>query len=345
MRIAIGAVSAAVVGLLLAGVAWPDGPGSLPPLNKKILQFAQDNIGKQVGDGECGTLVIHALMAADARLPTREETLARVFGRRLKDDEKPLPGDIVEFKDVRFEAVDGTGVIQALFHTTVLLKVKDGKFVLLQQNGPGGRVVHELDLSTYELKKGKLIVFRPVPVGTRLPKVELPAAKGSWAEKADPRQKVHYLSDLEEFDVKVAEGRFGKNGELGYGAGDSFQIRVNEKESPNGLSMHPESNTHAVAKYRWGKRAGTFRSFVALNDSAGAPGRRPGEGKIPTAVTFLVLGDGKVLWRSEPVDAARIVQECKVDITGVEVLELRVDCPGSNVNSQAVWLEPRVLLK
>jgi hypothetical protein len=27
------------------------------------------------------------------------------------------------------------------------------------------------------------------------------------------------------------------------------------------------------------------------------------------------------------------------------VLELRVNCPGSYVNAQAVWLEPRILLK
>jgi hypothetical protein len=345
MRRTVWAASGLAVALLLASVAWTDGPATLPPLNEKVLQFAKDHLGQQVGDGECGTLVVQALAAASARLPTREETLARVFGRRLKDDEVPLPGDIVEFKDVRFEAKDRPGGFEALFHTTVLQEVKDGKFVVLQQNGPGGRTVHALDLSTYELKKGKLIVFRPVPVGTRLPKVDLPAAKGSWAEKPAAGKEVRYLSDLAEFDVQVAEGRFAKKGDLGYGAGNSFQIRVKEKQSPKGISMHPESNTHAGAKYRWGKTAGTFLALVALNDSAGAPGRPPGDGKIPTAVTFLVLGDGKVLWKSSPMDAAGEVQECRVDVAGVKVLELRVDCPGTNVNAQAVWLEPRILLK
>ncbi len=158
------------------------------------------------------------------------------------------------------------------------------------------------------------------------------------------REEVEYLSDMEEFDVKVAEGRFANKGRLGYSAGRSDRIRVNGKECPNGLSMHALSNTHASVKYKLGKTAHTFTASVALNDSAGGPGQPPGVGKIPTAVTFEVMGDGKSLWKSKPVDTARKVQECKIDVTGVEVLELRVNCPGSYVNAQAVWLELRVLV-
>src|SRR5262249_28619739 len=158
-------------------------------------------------------------------------------------------------------------------------------------------------------------------------------------------RKVRYLSDMGEFDVLVAEKRFGKKGNLGYGAGSSFKIIVMGKNSPNGLSMVPPSDAHCRARYRLGKAAHTFLARASLNDSAGAPGRPPGEGKIPTPVTFLVLGDGRILWKSNPVDTARKVQECKVDVTGIDVLELRVDCPGSSVNAQPVWLEPRVLLR
>jgi hypothetical protein len=167
-------------------------------------------------------------------------------------------------------------------------------------------------------------------------------------------RNVRYLSDMDEFDVKVTEGppgvlRFAKKGNLGYGEGDPRygfgHIRANGKESPNGLSMCPDSDTYARVKYRLGKTAKTFLTSVALNDSAGGAGRPPGEGRIPTPLTFQVLGDGKVLWKSKPVDIARNVQECRVDVSGVEVLELRIVCPGSGVNAQAVWLEPRLLLK
>jgi hypothetical protein len=169
-----------------------------------------------------------------------------------------------------------------------------------------------------------------------------------------PGREVRYLSDMQEFGVKVVEGppgvpRFAKKGDLGYGEGDpryaNGRVSVNGRQSPNGLSMCPDSNTYACAKYKLGMGAHTFLASVALNDSAGGAGLDPGVGRIPTALTFVVLGDGKVLWKSRPVEVARKVQQCEVALTGVEVLELRVDCPGDNTNAQAVWLEPRVLLK
>jgi hypothetical protein len=349
-------------------LAPADDPVDLPPLNRKVLQFARDNFGKQVADGECAMLVLEAFAAAGARMPTPEEALARVFGRRLKADEKPLPGDVVEFKGVRLEAKGVSTEIP--FHTAILLTVKDGKFVLLNQNVGGERKVTAFDLSGFELKRGELIVYRPVPPGTTLPKIPPFVPLGTWAEKPADNRKVRYLSDLAEFDVVVAEKvverqvqkragalvglvtekvvvkrYFGKKGNLGYGAGNSFKIIVMGKDSPNGLSMVPASKASCWARYRLKKTAHTFMAFASLNDSAGAPGKPPGVGKIPTPVTFRVLGDGKELWKSNPVDAARNVQECKVDVTGVDVLELRVDCPGSSVNAHPVWLEPRVLLR
>jgi hypothetical protein len=51
------------------------------------------------------------------------------------------------------------------------------------------------------------------------------------------------------------------------------------------------------------------------------------------------------LWKSKPADESRIVQKCDVDVTVVDVLELRVDCPGDYTNVQVVWLERCVLLK
>lgn len=174
-------------------------------------------------------------------------------------------------------------------------------------------------------------VIKPNP-----PKIE-PKVEPKIEPKVEPGQKVKFLSDMKEFDVKVAEGRFANKGFLGYSAAGSNRIKVSGKESPNGLSMCPNSNTYACAKFRIEKTAQTFLASVALNDTANPP--------PPTPLTFEVHGDGKVLWKSKPVTVTRSVQECKVDVTGVEVLELRVDCPGSYVNAQAVWLDPHVLLK
>jgi hypothetical protein len=154
--------------------------------------------------------------------------------------------------------------------------------------------------------------------------------------------KVQYLSDMQAFAIKVAEGRFANKGELGYGTADGTRIRVNGNTYPNGLSVNPLSNGIASIKYRAGGKAHTFITGVALHDSAslGVPG-----GRIPTPLVFQVIGDGKTLWKSKPVDKAKEIQECKVGVAGVEILELRVNCPGENTNAQAVWLEPRLLLK
>jgi hypothetical protein len=160
-------------------------------------------------------------------------------------------------------------------------------------------------------------------------------------------KKVQYLSDMEEYDVKVSEGRFRNKGKLGYGDGDpnyaNGNIRVKGEPSPNGLSMCPDANTYAGAKYNLGRKAATFLASVALNDSAGGY-EAIGKGIIPTPLTFEVRGDGKVLWTSRRIDEARHVEDCEVDVRGVDVLELRINCPGSHVNAQAVWVEPRVLL-
>jgi NPCBM/NEW2 domain/Protein kinase domain len=163
-----------------------------------------------------------------------------------------------------------------------------------------------------------------------------------------------FLSDMEEFAVQVAEGppgvpRFAKNGNLGLGEGDPRydygRINVNGKNSPHGLSMNPNAEAYASVKYRLEKRGQTFLASVALDDSAGGAGLPPGLGDIPTPLTFQVLGDGKILWQSKPVATSRTVQQCSVDVSGVEILELCVLCPGPGENAYAVWLEPRLLPK
>jgi hypothetical protein len=99
--------------------------------------------------------------------------------------------------------------------------------------------------------------------------------------------------------------------------------------------MHPPS--------RWSEEAGLtvaldrqFRRFhaqVSLTD--GTPGSE-------SPCTFRVLGDGKELWRSHPVQRQTDQQSCVVDVTGVERLELRVSCSGPSHGAFAVWIEPYV---
>lgn len=58
------------------------------------------------------------------------------------------------------------------------------------------------------------------------------------------------------------------------------------------------------------------------------------------SVVFVVLGDGRELWRSATVKALGVVP-VSVSVEGVKSLELRVENAGDgNASDWGVWLEP-----
>src|SRR5262249_35127074 len=60
--------------------------------------------------------------------------------------------------------------------------------------------------------------------------------------------------------------------------------------------------------------------------------------------TFTVLGDGKVLWKSQDIAHNHAhSQECSVDVSGVNIMELRVQVLNGSDGVHAVWVEPRLL--
>lgn len=112
-------------------------------------------------------------------------------------------------------------------------------------------------------------------------------------------------------------------------------IEVDGRPSPNGIFMHPPA--------RWGEEASLtvllggeyhrFHARVGLAD--GTPG-------CESPCIFRVLGDGKELWRSRPVRSPADAQNCLIDVSGVQQLELAVSCSGPSEGAHAVWIEPRV---
>jgi serine/threonine-protein kinase len=151
------------------------------------------------------------------------------------------------------------------------------------------------------------------------------------ATEAAQAPKPVYLSDLNETDVLVGHGQFGKNGDLGYGM---RQIQVNGAPAPRGLSLHPPSFGSSRVSYPLDKRYAVFRTTAAINDTS------PG---TVTPLTFMVLGDGKLLWKSKPLQRRGDAQECSVPVTGVERLQLMVQCPGPHGWAFAVWVDPHLI--
>jgi serine/threonine protein kinase len=171
---------------------------------------------------------------------------------------------------------------------------------------------------------------RPATKDTVVP----PKKPASERLVASPKERPPtYLSDVPEIDPSVGFGKFGKKGQLGFGERPPDQERITVKGvlSPNGLSMHPPPDGDSRTAYQLGRQYYGFQGTAAIDDSAANSG---------VHLVFLVLGDAKELWRSNPLRQPGDKHECKVSVQGVERLELRVHCTGTHVCAHAVWLEP-----
>jgi hypothetical protein len=115
-------------------------------------------------------------------------------------------------------------------------------------------------------------------------------------------------------------------------ADDPRDITVKGVKYPLGLGTHP-TNASQVKFLLRGLKAKWFHSSIALDDSSA---------RSESPLTFVVLGDGKALWTSKPAQLPKAAQECNVNVSGIDVLELRVDCPGSYGGAAAVWLDPYI---
>jgi len=115
---------------------------------------------------------------------------------------------------------------------------------------------------------------------------------------------------------------------------DFGAVQVNGTVSPHGLWMHPPPGWQGAASLSFdlGGQYRQFQAEVALNDSFP---------RSPTPFVFRVLGDGRELWKSEPVLGREHTQRCAVAVQGVQRLRLEVTAAGDHVRgAHAVWVEP-----
>jgi hypothetical protein len=156
----------------------------------------------------------------------------------------------------------------------------------------------------------------------------------------DADMKRTWLSDLDEFDAKVGWGKFGKKGMLGYGVNPGeadSPITFNGQRNPQGISMAPSAAVVSTVKYRLGRQQKLFKASVACNDLP------PGWGGPASPMTFKVWGDGRLLWVSDPVQFVGRKQDVSLNVFGVDVLELQVQCGNNGDCARAIWLDPQVL--
>jgi hypothetical protein len=154
VREAVGAAAEASA----EGPATPRTPqGPISELQREVVNFAADNIGKRIGRGECWDLADQALRAAGAEPPK-----GYTFGDRIRLDEIQ-PGDILQFTTARFDEPGYWTIMGMPNHTAVVHAVGDTRAFILQQNFDGKRHVTPYDLNLNNLTSGRLEAFRPVP--------------------------------------------------------------------------------------------------------------------------------------------------------------------------------------
>jgi hypothetical protein len=136
-----------------------------PALNQKVLKYARSQMGRQVGNGECWTLVDQALRAAGARRPGTANYATYVFGKRISR-QALQPGDVIQFEGVTFKHTDRNGSWSTNdypHHTAIVAAVRGSRITLLNQNVNGNRTVQLSTINMADFQGGTMTYFRPQP--------------------------------------------------------------------------------------------------------------------------------------------------------------------------------------
>jgi hypothetical protein len=144
----------------------------------------------------------------------------------------------------------------------------------------------------------------------------------SWAEQFAWQTPATFLVDFSPRHVEAAA------------FGPSPDTILNGKPTRHGLALHPPQKGRAYVAYALNQRFELFRTMAAIRNSANA------RGGSASPLNFRVLGDGKLLWQSQPLQKGGQTEACEVPVSGVSELVLQVDCPGSADFAHAFWVEP-----
>jgi hypothetical protein len=166
--------------ILLLAADDPKKP-EIPELNRKVLEYARDNLGKKIGDGECATLAARALHKAEARRWSISRPGEYVWGKLVRTVTADtnltgdvLPGDILQFREAVFAGKAGKNTFEFTYplHTAIVEAVKDdGKVIEVLHQNAGDfaapdterRKVQRTTMRFVELKKGSVKIYRPLP--------------------------------------------------------------------------------------------------------------------------------------------------------------------------------------
>lgn len=189
-----------------------------------------------------------------------------------------------------------------------------------------GKILYSTSLRTKRGRENKARQLTP----NEVPEDDEERLTNNAIEKAEG-VKV-YLSSLD--PVNTFASAFAKDGRHGEG-----KILLGKKWPHKGLSTHPDRKFQG-ASVIYDLPDGNhkfFRTAVGLHDDVG--------NRVKTPLIFEIRGDSELIWQSPPIQRSGDIANCRIPLSGVRRLELRVNCPGPTDWAWAVWGDPRLTTK
>lgn len=140
-----------------------------------------------------------------------------------------------------------------------------------------------------------------------------------------------FLNGLKPFNVKTHNRSFTTDGTW---SGRDQKLEFRGTPAPHSIFIHAAPSGVTEASFPLDGKWIAFRTHV------GVPKLEENAGNPATPLIFEVVGDGKPLWKSDPVAKTETYQTCEVRVQKVKTLTLKVRCPGNNSWARAVWFEP-----
>lgn len=171
-----------LVGALAISVAAVAAPAAgadqdSPALDAAVVRFCEEHAGEKVGDGECSAVAEEALKAAGAKTsrdfgPTGPDG-EPVWGEPVERFEDVLPGDVLQFRDVKIvvQAPSGVRSVRTYPHHTAIVARNrgGGRLDLYEQNvtaagtDAGRRAkMRRRETDFRGMVEGSLRIYRPV---------------------------------------------------------------------------------------------------------------------------------------------------------------------------------------
>ena len=108
-------------------------------------------------------------------------------------------------------------------------------------------------------------------------------------------------------------------------------LAIGGKKFERGLGTHTDS----LVRLRLNGGAERFSAMVGVDDAAG---------KDHATISFRVIGDGKVLWRTTGMKLGAAARKVDVDVKGVKMLLLIADSRGDISYGHADWADAKLLV-